>query len=86
MISRHLQGETLESSQFYEPLLNTASFCSTCKSIQKGNNDTCQCECKNYQKKKKDYSLNPCTCIYENNKYLKRVSDDSVILCGERHG
>ena len=38
------------------------------------------------KKKKKDYSLNPCTCIYENNKYLKRVSDDSVILCGERHG
>ena len=37
-------------------------------------------------KKKKDYSLNPCTFIYENNKYLKRVSDDSVILCGERHG
>ena len=31
----------------------------TCNSIQKWNNKTCQCECKNYQKCQKDYSWNP---------------------------
>ena len=34
-----------------------------CNSIQKWNNKTCQCECKNYLKCKKDYSWNPSTSI-----------------------
>ena len=30
------------------------------------NKRTCQCECKNYPKYKKDYSWNPSTCICKN--------------------
>ena len=40
-----------------------------CNSKQKLNNKTCQQECKNYRKCKKDYSWNPSTCICENRKY-----------------
>ena len=40
----------------------------TCNSNQKWNNETCQCECKNYRKCKKDYSWNPSTCISKNSK------------------
>ena len=43
----------------------------TCNSNQKWNNETCQCECKNYHKCKKDYSWNHGTCNCENDKYLK---------------
>ena len=50
----------------------------TCNSYQKWINKTCQCECKNYNKCKKDYSWNPSTCICENSKYLKSFSDTSV--------
>ena len=32
---------------------------------------------------KKDYCWNPSTCICENDKYLKRIIDDSVIVCDE---
>ena len=32
---------------------------------------------------KKDYSWNPNTCICENSKYLKSISDTSVIECDE---
>ena len=32
---------------------------------------------------KKDYSWNPSTCISENSKYLKSITDTSVIKCGE---
>ena len=46
---------------------------------QKWNNETCQCECKNYRKCKKDHSWNPSTCICENSKYLKSIADTSVI-------
>ena len=46
-------------------------------------NGTCQCECKNYHKCKKDYSWNPSTCICENSKYLKSIADTSVIACDE---
>ena len=35
----------------------------TCNSNQKWDNKTCQCECKNYRKCKKDCSWNPTTCI-----------------------
>ena len=31
----------------------------TCNSNQKWNNETCQCECKNYRSCKEDYSWNP---------------------------
>ena len=38
----------------------------TCNSNQKWNNKTCQYECKNYHKCKKDYRWNPpSTCIWE---------------------
>ena len=50
----------------------------TCNPIQKWNNKTCHCECKNYYKCEKDCSWNPSSCIYENRKYLKSVSDTSV--------
>ena len=43
----------------------------TCNSKQKGNNKTCQCECKNYRICKEDYSWNLITCICENSNYLK---------------
>ena len=53
----------------------------TCNSKQKWNNKTCQCECKNYRKCEKYYSLNPSTCFCENSKYLKSVADTSVTKC-----
>ena len=55
----------------------------TCNSNQKRNNKTCQCECKNCNKYKKDYILNPSTCICENSKYLKGIADTSVSECGK---
>ena len=51
--------------------------------IKKWNNNTCQCECKNYRQSKKVYSWNPSTCTYENSKYLKSVVDTSVITYDE---
>ena len=50
---------------------------------QKWNNKTCQCECKNYHKRKNGYSWNPSTCICENSKYLKSIADTSVTACNE---
>ena len=53
---------------------------------QERNNKTCracQFECKNYCKRKKDYSWNPNTRIQENSKYLKSVADISVTECDE---
>ena len=47
----------------------------TCNSWAKWYNKTCQCECKNYHKCKKDYKWNPTTCICENSKYLKSIAD-----------
>ena len=55
----------------------------TCNSNQKWNNKTCQCECKNYRKCKKDCSWNPSTCICENSKYFKSIADTSVTGCDE---
>ena len=51
----------------------------TCNSNQKWNNETCQCECKNYCTCKIDYSWNRSTCISDNDKYLKSVADTSMI-------
>ena len=51
----------------------------TCSPNQKWNNKTCQCECKNYRKCKKDYIWNPSTCICENCKYLKRITDTWMV-------
>ena len=55
----------------------------TCNSNQKWNNETCQCEYKNYCTCKKDYSRNSSTCICENSKHLKHIVDNSVIACDE---
>ena len=55
----------------------------TCNSAQKCNNETCQCEYKNFRTHKKDYSWNPSTCICEKSKYLKNIADTSVIACDE---
>ena len=55
----------------------------TYNSNQKLNNKTCQCECKNCHKCKKDYSWNSSTCICENSKYLKSIADTSVTECDE---
>ena len=44
---------------------------------------TCQCECKIYNKCDKDHSLNPSTCICENNNYFKSVADTSVTKCNK---
>ena len=49
-----------------------------CNSNQKRNNKSCQFQCKNYRKNKKDYSWNPSTFICENSKYLERIADASV--------
>ena len=47
------------------------------------NNETCQCECKNYHACKKGYFWKPSTCICENNKYLISIVDTSLIKCDE---
>ena len=52
----------------------------TCNSKQKWNNETSQCECKNYRTCRKDYSWNPSTCICENCKCLKSHANNSVFL------
>ena len=49
-----------------------------CNSNQTWNNKTCQCECKNIISVKKTSSSNPSTCICENSKYLKSVTDTSL--------
>ena len=55
----------------------------TCHPKQKWSNKTCQCECKNYCKCKENFSWNVSTCISENSKYLKNVSNTSVTKCNE---
>ena len=54
-----------------------------CNSDQKCNNETCQCDCKNYRNCKKIYSWNPIICICERSKYLNRIAHTSVIACDE---
>ena len=53
----------------------------SCDFKWKWNSKTCQCECKNYRKCKKDYSWNLSTCIGE--KVFKKVPDTSVTECDE---
>ena len=64
-------------------IVNSNSIVQTSNSDQKWNNETNQCECKNYRTCKKDYSWNPRTCICENSKYLKSIANDSVIACDD---
>ena len=45
-------------------------FNSTFNSNQKLNNETCQCESKNYCMCKKDYIWNSSSCTCENSKYF----------------
>ena len=55
-------------------------------SNQKWNNDKCWCDCKNpkeHNSSKKDYSWNHATCSCENGKYLRSITDGSVITCDE---
>ena len=56
-------------------------ICTTSNSNLQWNNETSQCECKNYQKCKIEYSWNPSKCICDNSKYLKSIDDTSVIKC-----
>ena len=53
----------------------------TCILNQNWNNKTCQWEYKHYRTCKSDYSWNPSTCICKNSKYLKSITDTSVITC-----
>ena len=53
----------------------------TCNSQQKWNNNTSQCEFKNYHKFEKDYSLNPSICICGKGKYLESTANTSVTKC-----
>ena len=46
----------------------------TCNSNQQLNNETYQCECKNYRTREKDYSWNTSICICENGKDLKALT------------
>ena len=55
----------------------------TCSSNKNWNNETCQCECKNYGTFKNDHGCNPSTCICENGKYLKSIVDDLKIVSDE---
>ena len=48
-------------------------------SNQKWNNKTYQCESENSHKFKKDYIQDPSTFSFEKSKYLKNVTDSSVI-------
>ena len=42
-----------------------------------------RCQCKNYCMCKKNYGLNPSTCIYENTRYLKSIVNNSVTVYDE---
>ena len=55
----------------------------TCNSCQKLNNETCQCQCKNYLTCMKGYSQDPSTFICENGKYLKSIGNNSITVCDE---
>ena len=55
-------------------------------SVQKWNNDSCQCECENLLKHclcKKYYLLNRSACPCQKNEYLGSIIDDSVVTCDE---
>ena len=50
-----------------------------CNSNKKRNNETCQCECKNYRTCKKEYSWDPSTCICQNEEYLNGYCINKMI-------
>ena len=54
-----------------------------CNLSQKQNNKTCQCECRNYCKCKKDDGWNRSTCICENSKYLTSIANTSATECNK---
>ena len=55
----------------------------TYNSKQKRNNKKCKCECKNYCECKDNYCWSPVTCVCENSKDLKSVTDTIVTKCDE---
>ena len=56
----------------------------TGNSKKKWNNKRCQCEYKNYHTFKIYYTWNPSTCTCENSKYLKGITDISVMECNDK--
>ena len=54
-----------------------------CNSNQWWNNHKCWCECKESHVCGKGYAWNPSKCIFENEKYLASIMDDSPIICEE---
>ena len=81
MITNRIEGKTLVTHMSCDC---KCKFDSTRRNLnQKWNNETCQCEIKNYRTCKKGYSWNPKTCIGQNSKHLKHIVDYSVINCDE---
>ena len=68
IIIRINEAKTLAKHNFCDCKWNFD--CTTCNLNQKWNNETCQCECKNYYTCKKDYSWNLSLCICENDKSI----------------
>ena len=81
IITRIYEAKTLLKHIFCDYKCKFNSI--TCNSSKKRNDDTCHCKCKNYRICKNDYNWNSCTYICENSKHLKRIVDDSGILCDE---
>ena len=81
MITNRIEGKTLVTHMSCDC---KCKFDSTRRNLnQKWNNETCQCEIKNYRTCKKGYSWNPSTCIGQNSKHLRHIVDNSVITCDE---
>ena len=73
MITNKNEGKTMTK---YVSCHSKCRFNSaTCNPDQKWNDETCQCECKNYRTLKKGYSWNPSAWICEN--------DTSAIACDQ---
>ena len=71
MIANKNQAKTMTKQISYD--CKSKFYSATFNSNQKWNNETCQCECKNYRKCEKGYSWNPSKCICEYSKYLKSI-------------
>ena len=54
-----------------------------CNSSQKWKIINANTSAKNMKYMKKDYILNPATCIYKNCKYLASIIYNSIIMCDE---
>ena len=83
MLKQLLKNEAKTMTKHISCNCSCKFIITTCRSNQKWNNKTCQCECKNYHNCRKDYSWNPSTCICENRKCFKNIADTSVIACDE---